>query len=275
MALSFTPVVTVPGGKLGVAIAWQRGSPWAEKSLDLLGNPIWQNWIYDHMSDPNYLPTAYSLNPATMQQYIDAAADQPGHLFLLGSEPNLVQTYIDPIKAAEFVRRWDTEIGGEYACCGTVQWAGWEAWLNAYLTAGGIVPTMWSLHIFDTYAYPPIAEFKVWMQNHDAVRPIMVTETACPWCDVAGNQSLMDGWARLLGSGDVFTVIWYSDADWHHLWPTTDLMNWDATELTPLGLHWLSLQPGGANDPHATPTVEPTGLDEDEQPRRMWMPDVR
>ena len=44
-----------------------------------------------------------------------------------------------------------------------------------------------------------------------------------------------------LNDGTIIAAFWYSaPADWLQLWPCTDLMNWDATDLTALGQHYLS-----------------------------------
>ena len=240
LALSVTPQAAIPSG-VGVSIAWQRGPDWAAHSLEMLQPPIWHNWVYDHLDDPTYTPMAYSLRLAAQDNYLEAAVTHEPRLWLLGSEPNLASTYITPAEAAQAVQRWRDNYEGPIACCGTVQWAGWEQWLDAYLAAGGPVPDYWHVHVFDTYAYPPLSFFEAWMQAHDAVRPILVTETACPWCDVAGNKRLMSEWAKLLADGDVLAVVWYSDVDYWQLWPTTNLLSDDGTTLALLGEHYLSL----------------------------------
>jgi len=266
LALSLTPPAQQPPSGLGVAIAWQRGDAVADAVLGKLHPPLWMDWVYNplHMAtDDTYYPMAWSLRPPYAQQYIDAAADMPGRFWLIGNEPNCCGTEIDPADAAQMVQRWRDEIGGEYACCGVTLWAGWDAWMNAYLEAGGPIPPYWHIHLFDTYAYPPVVEFRAWMQAHDAVRPIIVSEAACPWCSADHNAEYMTKLAQMVADGQLQAVFWYSaPGDYWHLWPDTDLMDWGATELTPLGEHWLSLQLGGANDPYATPTPEPTNTPE-------------
>jgi len=265
LALSVTPQPQPMPSGLGASIGHQRGDVAADAMLEALQPSVWMDWVYNplRMSDDRYLPMAYSMRLANAQQYIDAAADMPGRFWLLGSEPNLAVTHIDPAEAAQFAQRWQAEVDGDWACCGTVQWAGWQQWMDAYLANDGPIPAAWQIHIFDRFAYPPVAEFRAWMQAHDVVRPILVTETACPWCDVAVNMALMDGMAQLVADGTVQAAVWYSAdpyGDYHGLWPDTGLFA-NGGELTALGAHWLSLQPSGANWPGATPLAQPAVAD--------------
>lgn len=275
LALSITPQPQpVPVG-MGVSVAHQRGPEIADAVMDKLHPPLVMNWLADDwcMTTPECLPMVYGAR--NLEQYVPIANDDPTRTFLLLSETNCCGTNDSPANVAAFVRKWEAETDNPYACCGVVQWAGWEQWMNGYLANNGPIPPYWHIHIFEQAAWPPIAEFQAWMIAHDAVRPVIVTELANPWGTAEDNAELMSWMAKLVADGTVQAALWYSaPADWHHLWPTTDLMDWDATELTPLGEHWLSLQPGGANDPHATPTPEPTALDEDAQPRRVWLPQV-
>lgn len=274
VATSITPQVDVPSG-MGWSVAWQQGDDMAANGVALMPGVPWHNWIYDHLDNANYMPTAYSLRSSYQQQYIDAAVTHDARLWLLGSEPNLASTYIDPAEAAESVRMWVAEYAGPIACCGTVQWAGWQEWMDGYLLASGPKTPYCLIHIFDRFAYPPYREFQDWLAANDWQCEILVTEAANPWGSVADNIILMDGLARLVADGRIRAVTAYSLYDWHNIWHVTDLTNADATELTPLGLHWLSLQPGGANDPRATATPEPTATSEDGQPRRVWLPWAR
>lgn len=285
VALSVTPPPQAPPSGLGVSVAWQRGDAVADAVLESLSPPVYHNWIFDHMGDRRFYPMAYSLRPSAAQQYIDAAADMPGRFWLLGSEPECCSTQIDPAEAAAFVQRWQVEVGDNYACCGLMLYAPgtiWEDWLGAYLAANGPMPPYWNLHMFQGLS-DPLSEFEAWMTAHDAVRPITLTEVAAPYmptgplCSAEYNVRYMDYVARLWATGRIRAAFWYSaPGDLWKRWPCTDLMDWDATQLTPLGEHLLSVQPGGINDPLATPTptLEPTAEEELGQPRRfvVWLP---
>ena len=288
LALSVTPQAAVPSG-IGWSVAWQQGDSMAANALETARPSIWHNWVYDHLDDPTYVPMAYSLRPAAQDKYLEAALTHDSRLWFLGSEPNLASTYIDPAEAAESVRRWQAEYVGPIACCGTVQWAGWREWMDGYLAANGPKTPYCHVHIFDQFAYPPYREFRDWLDANDWQCEIIVSETANPWGTVADNIILMDGLARLVADGSIRAAAWYSIYDWHGIWHLTDLMNADATESTPLGEHLLSLQPGGANDPRATPTptLEPTAEEESGQlvtptpepttevlpsPNALWLP---
>ena len=231
------------------------------------------------MADRRCLAMAYTLRPEYQDAYIATANDFPGRLILLGSEPNLPETYTSPEVAAESVKRWRQEYDGPIACCGTVQWDGygWESWLNRYLEVGGEPPDYFHVHIFDRFPYPPVQAFREWMVVHDVVRPVIVSEAAAPWDDAQHNAEYMTRLAQFVADGELYAVLWYSaPGDYWHLWPDTDLMDWGATTLTPLGEHLLSLQPGGANNPLVTPTptLEPTAEEELGQPGRfvVWLP---
>ncbi len=255
---------------LGICVGWQRGDAIASRVLAKLAPPLWMDWVHGHMRDDRYVPCAYSLQPGAMQQYIDAAKEQPGKFFLLGCEPNLQDTYIDPGLAAQSVRRWVAEVGGEFAVPGIVSWAGWQDWMDVYLRENGPIPTAYHIHPYSQFANPQVIEFRAWAEERGVTRPVIASEAAAPWNDAAANMDYMTGLAKMIYDGRLAAAFWYSaPGDYWHLWPATDLMDWDATMLTPLGEHYLSLQEGAPNWP-GLPEPEP----EPASGRTTWLPSV-
>ena len=274
LATSTTPQAQPVPRALGVSIGWQRGAAAADLVLATFAPSVWMDWVHNplRMSDDSYAPMAYSLKATYAQRYIDAAADTPGRFWLLGSEPHCCGTGTNPIEAAAFVQRWQAEVGGDYACCGVVLWDGygWREWLEAYLLAGGPKSPYCHAHLFSRFAVPHITDLRAWLDEHAWDCELILSEVADPWDSVANNIHLMSEVARLIADGRVQAAIWYSAdpyRDYHGLWPNTGLLDDGGVTITPLGYHWLSLQPGGANDPRATATPGMESM--------MWLPELR
>lgn len=253
------PPVDMPRG-LGYGIAWQQGAEYAAEARAILGEDVpWTNWVYDHMDDPMYLPKAFSMRQQYVRQYIDAANVGPARLWLVGNEPETPQTFIDPVEAAIMASLFAEETDVPFACCGVVllrepgiEWGNgwaWDTWLDAYLAAGGPVPDVWQLHIYDAFVFEwhdRLDVFRTWAAERDISRPIIVAETSYPWASPGYNLLLVTAIGDALASDpDLLAVYWYSVHDYHGLWHDTDLLDADGT-LTALGEAFVDVRNGTA-----------------------------
>lgn len=241
---------TVPSG-LGVSTAWQRGDVYKYRSLHMLQPPVWMNWLYTDLDDPSYLPMAYSLAPSAQANYLAVATTNPHRLWLLGNEPNLPGTFVSPQDAASSVQMWAQQYWSPIACCGQLIYPGvwlhhYTTWTRAYLDAGGPVPDYWHIHI---YTSPPminpvfhIDEFRDWMFANNVVRPVIVTEGNATTGTIDNQILYMNAMEASLDNGKIHAFLWYSDRDWHNVWPNSNLISYSGTEPLRLGRHWLTLQ---------------------------------
>lgn len=251
------PPVTIPRG-LGYGVAHQQGAEYAAEVRPLLGDDVpWTNWIYDRLDDPHYLPKAFSMRQQYVRQYIDAANDGPARLWLVGNEPETPHTFIDPVEAAIMASLFAEETDVPFACCGVmllsgpgIEWGNgwaWDTWLDAYLAAGGPVPDVWQVHIYDAFVgrwHERLDVFRAWAAERGISRPIIVAETAYPWAIPSYNALLLEKIGETLDSDpDLLAVYWYSVHDYHGIWHDTDLLDTDGA-LTPVGEAFLRVRAG-------------------------------
>lgn len=231
----------IPSG-LCTTYRWQYGSESAQQAAQLLNYPCYHNWIVDDYGVQNHTKTAYSLQPNYLNTYIKEATIN--EFWLLGSEPNLGTTYIEPSDAAIFTNSWITQTDTIWACCGTLQhWNNptWLDWLDSYLESGGAIPDVWHIHIYfvdNTGWDSTIAQFNEWMIINDVVRPIIISETA----QTNGNaESLLRHVARAVCNNDVQAIFWYiGDKDAYNFAPTSQLTV--DGKITELGRLFIKLQ---------------------------------
>lgn len=258
------PAPTVPSG-LNTTMRHQYGCESATEALALLDNPGWHNWIADDCGQPGYTPTAYSLQPSYLAGYVASAND--GEFWLVGSEPNIGATHIEPSDAAVFANGWVTQTQTTWACCGTLQHTGYAYlldWLDDYLAAGGAIPDVWHIHIY--FVSPgqwdaTLAQFEQWMQTNEVVRPVIISETA----QTNGNaEPLLRHVAQAICDGDVQAVYWYiGDKDAYGFAPSSQLTI--DGEITELGEQFVDLRVCGLGEPTADDVVEQPGT-------RLWLP---
>lgn len=256
----------LPSG-LCTTYRWQYGAESAQQAAQLLDYPCHHNWIADSYGVPGHTPTAYSLQPSALDGYMADASD--GEFWLLGSEPNISVTHIEPSDAAIFTSGWVTQTNTSWACCGTLQH--WQYgylldWLDDYLAAGGAIPNAWHIHIYfvDNVGWDAtLAQFRDWMIDNDVVRPVIVSETA----QTSGNaEPLLRHVAKAVCDGDVQAVYWYiGDKDAYNFAPLSQLTV--DGKITELGKLFVELRD--------CPPVEPTADDVVAQPGeayRLWLP---
>jgi hypothetical protein len=231
---------------LGFGVAHQQGAEYATESVQALQPSVWYNWLHNDvcLADARCMPMVFTLGPNDAA--IEVGKANPGRLFLLGNEPDLEHgyTYTEPTQAAEFTRQWQNEVGGEWACCGVMVWPiewrpqhNWQTWMDAYLAAGGAIPTHYHIHIYGVNVaqwYEQVQAFRAWAIANNVDRPIIVSETAIDWSTAEYNATLLDEVAHRLDTDPMlYAVMWYSVRDYHGMWPSTDLRT-GTGELTPL-----------------------------------------
>lgn len=251
------PPVEIPRG-LGYGIAWQQGAEYAAEARRVLGDDVpWTNWVYDHMDDPMYVPKAFSMRQQYARRYIDAANAGPARLWLVGNEPETPHTWIDPVEAATMASLFAEETDVPFACCGIIllsdpatEWGhgwSWGAWMDAYLAAGGPVPDVWSVHIYDAFVFnwhERLDVFRAWASERGITRPVIVAETGFPFGQPSYNALLVEAIGDALDSDpDLLAVYWYSVHDYHGIWHDTDLLDPNGA-LTPVGEAFLRVRSG-------------------------------
>lgn len=228
---------------LGLSTAYQRGIEWALATLLMLNPPVWLDWTWNHAGEPNYLPMVFWMQDSAWNDIAVERAQEDGGLWLLGNEPEIPSFAVTPQEAVEFVVKWESEVGGEWAAPGIITWDNGYAWLEEYLALGGLVGDYWNIHIY--FASTPDEwqakwnEFKDWMIAKNLVRPVIVTETN-GWGQDA-NQSAIIERIRVIQRTDplLHIVIWYSDADYWETAQWTDLRNENG--LTELGEYFVAI----------------------------------
>ena len=206
----------MPAG-LGVGAPWQSDDN-IPAMLDALRPGWWYDWRFECTGSPGYVPMIWSDGIwATHQGTIESLiARWPAAFWLLWNEPEIEgQANMEPAMAAALTAQIAGDYGINYAAPG-VAWGrvGME-WLNAYLAAGGPVPHCWHIHIYWSHTPTEWAEkwasWKAWMQEHNVVRPTIVSETNA-WEEGAYGQSRMIAYlADLLATDDLLrAVAWYA-----------------------------------------------------------------
>lgn len=253
---------TQPTG-LGFSIAHQRGDAWAQQSLTMLQPPAWKDWTWAHAGEAGYIPEVYTMQSSAWNDTAMPIAREVGGVWLLGSEPELRGTYVEPVDAAQFSKRWASDVGGIWGAPGIISNDSGYAWLNAYLGAGGLVGTHWHIHLYGVQTPDQWEakwdEWRDWMIAHDLVRPTIISETAGWWMwdgqvhTASDDAGIMDRIAEIQARDPLLqTVLWYSDKDWWNLWNWANLRT--NVGLTGLGEHYVALQ---ANLPVMTPEAKP------------------
>ena len=269
LALLLTVVLppVIPHG-LCTTYRWQYGAESAQQAAQLLGEPCHHNWIADSYGVPGHTPTAYSLAPSALDGYVAEANDN--EFWLLGSEPNIGATFIEPQDAAIFARRWVTQTNTTWACCGTLQHYehGYLLdWLDGYIAAGGSIPDVWHIHIYfvDNAGWDAtLAQFEDWMKRNGVVRPVIISETA--QTNGGDAELLLRHVAQAVCDGDVQAVYWYiGDKDAYDFAPSSQLTVDGA--ITELGKLFVELQDCPPGEPTADDVIaQPV------EPWRVWLP---
>ena len=202
-----------------------------------------KNWPWDHAGEPGYVPEVYAMQPSDSADAAMEMARTVGGVWILGSEPELDQTYTEPAVAAAFRpgmaypgwrklgRGWDHHVAERLRLAGAIpggRRAGWRPLAHPRIRRlpTGRLTAKWQ-------------EWRAWMKSHHLVRPTIVSETA-GW-DAAVDQALiMDEIAEIQKSDPLLdTVLWYSDTDYWKLWPWADLRT--DSSLTKLGQHYVDI----------------------------------
>ena len=260
--------VSQPPTGLGFSIAHQRGDEWKNESLAMLNPPVWKDWLYDHAGEPGYIPQVYGMIRWD-EKAAQAARLHSGDTWILGSEPELeLGTHTHPEDAAEFSRRWDSEVGGSWGAPGIILWDGGYDWLERYLAAGGIVGDHWHVHLYDVSTPDDWSHswqrWRTWMARNGLERPTIIGETA-GWDANVNQADILDRIAETMADDPLLeTVLFYSDKDYWGLWQWADLRT--DTGLTPLGQHYLAMQAA------AVPTALPVDPEPKRESHRVYLP---
>ena len=180
---------------LGVGAPWQSGDD-IPAMLEALRPGWWYDWRFEQAGAPGYTPMIWSdgiwADHAIVLESLFTR--RPDLFWLLWNEPERTdQANMTPDATAALTGAI-AEYGINYAAPG-VAWGpvGME-WMDAYMAAGGPVPPVWHIHIY--WCHTPAewdakwASWKAWMQEHDAVRPTIISETN-GWAEGAYGQQRM------------------------------------------------------------------------------------
>jgi hypothetical protein len=225
---------------IGVGIPPLHGEPDAAYYADVcakLEPPWWYDWRYGQIGTPGYRPMIWWLR-TTEDNFVlglEAAAQNPNEMFLLGNEPEL--NGVQPDEAARAMRTWQKRVGSwavEYAACGVNvslhRISGALAWLDGYLREGGVVPPLWHVHVYGDAGQfvRALAIFEQWMDDNHVRRPVIVSEFA----HEIEYAPLMLAVERMIDDGRLHSAAWFSA--YYEDWPEPSLLT-AGGELTQIG----------------------------------------
>lgn len=226
---------------------WQlaeRDASYYTRTRELLGWPSWTNWKADCMGMEGYMPMVWACKLSTLfTRHIERAQHAPRQTWLLGNEPeSRFQSDTTPSEFADAARSWLALVGISWAGPGILWGDEGRAWLDEYLRLGGPLPSAWAIHIYgsaDVQGWSnQYTHARRWLAEHNAVRPIWVTETN-------GSEALM----RTLYASPL-VAYWYCTHDGLANMGYADLHD-AGGQLTHLGHVYRELrgvQPAGRNE---------------------------
>ncbi len=219
--------------------------------MELLNPSIWKDWQWKYRDTQGYLPSIYAMRldiASNREAMVKAVSEGRPELWELGNEPELNTSFIAPKTAVAFCKEWQERVGRNFAAPGIIMYRHGLVWLEQYLADGGPIGDYWNIHIyFATDAKSWAVKWDMWcawMEEHNLVRPTLISETCGMNSPVAAQKEIMSHIAGVLRTDSrLHAALWYSDADWWQLWPESNLRT-EAGELTELGRHYLSLTRG-------------------------------
>lgn len=233
------PQPTPPTG-LGLGAPWQSGDN-VPAMLERLRPAWWYDWRFEQCGAPGYVPMVWSdaiwhQNDATLTSLFER---RPDLFWLLWNEPERSdQANMLPDEAAALTNAIAL-YGIQYAAPGVAVGAAGFAWLENYLAAGGPIPDMWHVHVYG--AMTPAqwslrwASWTVWMHDHNAVRPTVISETNAWTEGDYGQRAMLDHVASMLESDDLLQAVgWYATQPYMWRNGTPHLLHEDGTP-TPRG----------------------------------------
>lgn len=250
----------IPRG-MGLGVAHQQGGDFGRMAVETLDPEVWMNWTFDEdcIADERCIPLVFTMQQGPWGDYaIEVAQANPGRFFMLGNEAETpTAMFVHPADAAAYARQFVSETDNPWGCCGVmvlrepgIEWGNgwsWDAWLDAYLEAGGPVPDVWQVHYYDAFVFDWHARldvFRAWASERGISRPVIVSETAFPYASAEYNAMLVEAIGEALASDDgLHAVLWYSAHDYHGLWHGTDLLDSDGA-LTPVGEAFIRVRDG-------------------------------
>ena len=240
--------VDAPAG-LGVGAPWQSDDD-IPAMLERLNPAWWYDWRFECSGSPGYVPMIWSdAIWADHAPVLESLFERRRDLFwLLWNEPERTdQADMWPDEAATLT----AEIAGHgirYAAPG-VSWnrTGME-WMDAYLAAGGPVPSVWHIHMYGSLTpaqwHLRWADWRVWMRENGCERPTIVSETN-GWSEgTYGQQRMIEHLAGMLETDDLLrAVAWFATR-----WPAwgvgaPDLLG-EAGDLTSVGNTFAEMRSG-------------------------------
>lgn len=233
------PLLSLPNSAtptgLGVGAPWQEPQHVTSMLADL--RPAWwYDWRFEQCGAPGYTPMiwndcVWSNNSPMLESLFDR---RPDLFWLLWNEPERTdQANMSPDSAA-----WMTaalaEYGIRYAAPGVSWGKNGMDWMDAYLAAGGPIPTHWHIHIYHTLTPAQWslrwASWRVWMRESDCERPTIVSETNA-WTEGIDGQCIMAEYmAEMLRTDDLLQAVAWFATRWE-AWGVghPDLLNADGT----------------------------------------------
>ena len=241
--------VDAPAG-LGVGAPWQSHDD-IPTMLERLNPAWWYDWRFECTGSPGYVPTIW--NDKIWAQHFDAIESLimrwPEQFWLLWNEPEQErQANMTPERAAQLTGDIAGSYGLNYAAPGvSLTRAGYE-WLDAYMAAGGPVPPVWHIHIYDTLTPSTWSQkwalWRGWMRENGCERPTIVSETN-GWSEgTYGQQRMVEHMATMLETDDLLRAVAWFATRWQ-AWGvgTPDLLN-EAGDPTSVGWTFAEVRNG-------------------------------
>lgn len=242
------------GKTIGIGVPWQDAeNNWSyyDLVLGLFMPPHWHNWKYDAREYiyPPYYPTVWKMAQDVHSERAAQASQYGIRTWDLGTEPNnKEQSNTTGKDSAKFSQWWRANAKGSVRLPGllVMEPDSLDAvgWMEEYLDAGGVIPDFWSL---DNYAWVPdqwdnnLHPIRELFAKRGVERPVIIKECAS-YGDVPSQIVMMDHIHKRLNDGTIYEAYWYSSWDPFGPFRNADLLNREATAVTKVGAHYMSLK---------------------------------
>lgn len=235
LAIMFVLTVNVPNG-IGVGVPHQYQD---QVNLELLGNPIFYNWIWDRIGEEGYTPMIWNTYLYyTNQEELDFLMQNKSIFWLILNEPEKsYQANEPPSDVATMLSIIPTS---NYACCGVSITRKGIEWLDEFITYETI-PPVWHIHIYTTDEFlvmQQLNNFKDWMQENNVSRPIIISEINA-YTNAGEQDTMLEFLPELLSDPDIVAIYWFS-AYYESDFPYANLYDENGF-LTELGQLFLSI----------------------------------
>ena len=191
---------TLPSG-LGCGLPHQNAEnnpAWYKTALEVLDPPWWYNWLYNKLEYDNYIPMVWECNVEQITKVLPTIRKHSDRLFFFGNEPERIQqSDTSPEVFALGIQELYRQLDGHkihIALPGVLHdfLSNGKNWTRAYLDAGGPMPDVWHIHLYEPNKAMIDSRIKAWKRDIDDTRPLIVSEGGSWRSDSNRPQEVMD-----------------------------------------------------------------------------------